>query len=150
MSYWIDYEIMSNTQTPICMCEGYWANIHFSVARYAGGIKAFGHEYQIVNKQGATLFELSDRHSKYYVGDGNRKAIEPGEPADLCRTDFIPFYKKLGREAFLQVLKEHSRTPDTELKKIYKELTKKEKECQSKKKTKVDTPKIGKLFEQES
>ena len=86
---------MSNTQTPICMAEEYWANSHFSVARYSGGIKAFGHEYQIVNKQGATLFELSDRHSKYYVGDGQQKAIEPGEPADLCRTDFILFYKKL-------------------------------------------------------
>lgn len=109
------------------MCEGYWANGYFSVARYSGGINAFDHEYQIVNKQGATLFELSDRNSKYYVGDGDKKAIEPGEPADLCRTDFIPFYKKLGREAFLQVLKEHQRTPDTELKKIYKELTKKEK-----------------------
>lgn len=52
---------MSNTQTPICMAEEYWANSHFSVARYSGGIKAFGHEYLIVNKQGATLFELSDR-----------------------------------------------------------------------------------------
>lgn len=118
---------MSNTQTPICMCEEYWANSHFSVARYSGGIKAFGHEYQIVNKQGATIFELSDKSSKYYVGDGDKKAIEPGEPADLCRTDFIPFYKKLGREAFIKVLEEHPRTPDTELKKIYKELTKKEK-----------------------
>lgn len=141
---------MSNTQTPICMCEEYWADGYFSVARYSGGIKAFDHEYLIVNKQGATLFELSDRHSKYYVGDGDKKAIEPGEPADLCRTDFIPFYKKLGREAFLQVLKEHPRTPDTELKKIYKKLTEKEEQRQSKKKTKVDTPRIGNLFEQES
>lgn len=116
---------MSNTQTPICMCEEYWANSHFSVARYSGGIKAFGHEYQIVNNQGATIFELSDKSSEYYVGDGDKKAIEPGEPADLCRTDFIPFYKKLGREAFIKVLEEHPRTPDTELKKIYKELTKK-------------------------
>lgn len=114
---------MNTQESPICMAEEYWANTHFSVARYAGGIKAFGHEYQIVNKQGATLFELSDRHSKYYVGDGQQKAIGPGEPADLCRTDFIPFYKKLGREAFIKILKEHPRTSDTELKKIYKELT---------------------------
>ena len=140
---------MSNTQTPICMCEEYWANSYYSVARYSGEIIAYGHEYVIVNKQGATIFELSDKHSKYYVGEGD-KAIEPGEPADLCRTDFIPFYKKLGREEFIRVLKEHPRLPDTELKQIYKELTKRKKECQSKKKTKADTPRTGKLFGQES
>ena len=136
---------MSNTQTPICMCEEYWRNTQLSIAHIFGGITYNGQSYKIVNKQGATLFELSDRHSKYYVGSGDKKAIEPGEPADLCRTDFIPFYKKLGREAFLQVLKEHPRTPDTELKKIYKELTKKEKKHGT---VQNHTSHIGDLFGQ--
>lgn len=132
---------MSYNQSPICISEKQWANGYLSIAKYHGGIKAFGHEYRIVNNRGATLYELSDPHSKFYVGDGDRKAIEPGESADLCRTDFIPFYKKLGREAFVKVLKEHPRASDTELKKVYKDLTKKVKESQS--------TKIGDLFEQE-
>lgn len=139
---------MSTQHYPICMAEEYWANSYFSVARYYGGIQMNQYSYKIVNKEGITIFELSDPENEHYVGDGDEQAIKPGEPADLVREDFIPFYKKLGREAFLHVLKEHPCTPDTELKKIYKELTKKEEQCQSKKKTKVDTPRIGNLFEQ--
>ena len=112
-------ENKKRSNAPICMAESYWANSHFSIARYSGGIKAFGHEYEIVNKDGVTLLELSSPMGKYYVGDGN-KAIEPGEPADLCRVDWIPIYKALGREAFLEYLKEN-RTLE-EAKKYVKEL----------------------------
>ena len=107
------------SNAPICMAEKFWVNSHLSVARHCGGIKAFGHEYKIVNKHGISLFELSDPTGKYYVGDEN-KAIEPGEPADLCRVDWIPIYKALGREAFLEYLKEN-RTLE-EAKKYVKEL----------------------------
>ena len=113
---------MTNQHYPICMAEEYWASSQFSVARYYGGIIVNGHKYKIVNKQGITIFELSDPSSKHYVKSG--KAIEPGEPADLVREDFIPFYKKLGRDAFIKVLEENQRMSDTELKKIYKEMTK--------------------------
>lgn len=112
---------------PIAMTEEYWANSHMSIARYYGGVTFNGHEYQIVNKHGITIFELSDPSSKHYVGGGNKKAIEPGEPADLVRKDFITYYRGLGRDRFLDVLKEHQQTSDTELKKIYRELTKKKK-----------------------
>ena len=111
-----------STHNPICMAEEFWANSYFSVARHYGGVKAFGHEYNIVNKQGATIFELSDPSSKYYVGDGKKKAIEPGEPADLCRVDFIPLYKELGRDSFIKVLEIHPKKSDVELKKIFLEL----------------------------
>ena len=94
------------SNAPICMAEDYWANSMFSVARYWGGIEAFGHKYHIVNKEGITIFELSDPTGKHYVGDNN-KAIEPGEPADLCRVDWIPIYKALGREAFIEYLKQN-------------------------------------------
>jgi len=39
-------------------------------------------------------------------------AIEPGEPADLCRRDFVPLYRKLGRGRFLEILKAHQQTSD--------------------------------------
>ena len=113
---------MTEQHYPICMAEEYWSTTYFSVARYYGGMQMNKHSYKIVNKEGATIFELSDPCSKYYVK--GEKAIEPGQPADLVREDFIPFYKKLGRDTFIKVLEENQRMSDTELKKIYKEMTK--------------------------
>lgn len=89
----------------IIMTEEYWANSQFSVARYYGEIRINGKIYKIVNKQGATIFELSDPDSPYYVGDGNTKAIEPGEPADLVLEEWIPFYKQLGRDKIIECVK---------------------------------------------
>ena len=82
---------MSNKAfAPVAMAEEYWASSHMSIARYYGRIQFNGHEYQIVNKHGITIFELSDPDSKHYVGGGNKKAIEPGEPADLSRARPLP------------------------------------------------------------
>ena len=89
----------------IIMTEEYWANSQFSVARYYGGIIINGKSYKIVNKQGATIFELSLPKSPYYVGDGNM-AIPPGEPADLVLEEWIPIYKKLGRDKFIECVKQ--------------------------------------------
>lgn len=111
---------MEKQNAPICMAEEYWANSHFSVARYSGGVKAFGYEYDIVNKEGITIFELSNPQSKHYVGDGNKKAIEPGEPADLVRIDWIPIYRALGREKFLEYLRTHNPADLTEARKFIK------------------------------
>lgn len=87
------------------MTEEYWANSQFSVARYYGGLQIGGKSYKIVNKQGATIFELSDPDSPYYVGDGNM-AIPPGEPADLVLEEWIPIYKKLGRDKTIELVKQ--------------------------------------------
>lgn len=87
----------------IVMTESYWANTQFSVARYSGRIAVEGHEYVIVDKRGHDIFECSLEAEKA----GRAKAIEPGEPADLCRTDFVPIYRKLGREQFLRFLEEN-------------------------------------------
>ena len=102
---------------PICMSEEYWANSQFSVARYYGRIKVGEHEYIIVNKDGKDIFECS------IIADrlGKDKAIEAGEPCDLCRIDFVKFYKKLGRDKFLDILKENQYMPDNEIKKIMSE-----------------------------
>ncbi len=104
--------------TPICMSEEFWANSQFSVVRYYGRMKLGGYEYIIVNKEGKDIFQCSFEAKKA----GRDKAIEPGEPADLCRSDFVKYYKKLGRERFLEVLKENQYTSDVELKKIYKTI----------------------------
>lgn len=87
----------------IVMAEDAWANCQLSIARYYGMVKYNGHEYVIVDKRGHDIFECSAEAGK----EGRKKAIEPGEPADLCRTDFVPIYRKLGREEFLRFLKEN-------------------------------------------
>ena len=76
----------------ILMTEEYWRNSHLSIAKYYGGIKINEQEYIIVNKMGKDLFHCS---------------IAPGEPADLIRKDFHLLYRKLGREKFMELLKEH-------------------------------------------
>ena len=102
---------------PVCMTEEYWADSQLSIARYYGRIKFCGHEYYIVDKCGRDIFECSAIAERTC----SDKAIPAGEPCDLVRKDFIPYYRKLGREKFLAVLKDHLRTDDKELKAIYKE-----------------------------
>lgn len=101
----------------IVMTESYWANTQFSVARYSGRIAVEGHEYVIVDKRGRDIFECSLEAQKA----GRKKAIEPGEPADLCRTDFVPIYRKLGRDQFLKFIQEN---PDLKTPKQAKERLK--------------------------
>ena len=100
----------------ILMTEEYWANTQLSIARYYGCIRFNGVEFKIVNKDGITLEQLSDPQSKHYVKDG--KAINPGEPADLVAKEWIPIYKKLGRDKLIELLKEE--TPLEEIKRIAK------------------------------
>lgn len=88
----------------ILMTEEFWANSHFSVARYYGEVKVNGSRYVIVDKLGRTLLECSIIAEK----EGREKAIEAGEPADLIREEFIPLYKKHGRDKFIEVLKAHT------------------------------------------
>ena len=105
---------------PILMTEEFWANSLFSIARYYGRIKAFGYEYWIVDKNGIDVFELSDLAEK----EGREKAISPGEPCDLVRKDFMKHYRKLGRERFLEILKECGNIPPSEaLNRMNEELT---------------------------
>lgn len=116
---------MSNSNAPICMAEEYWRNSQLSIARFYGSIKFNGFEYSIVNKAGITVFELSVQDSKHYMqGD---KIIQPGEPCDLVRNDFIPFYAALGRDAFLSVLKANQYADEKALKAIFKEKKKESK-----------------------
>lgn len=87
---------------PIAMTEEYWANSQFSIARYYGQIKINGHVYVIVNKEGKDIFECSAEAEKA----GREKAIEAGEPCDLCLQEMIPVYRHFERERFFELLKE--------------------------------------------
>lgn len=84
------------------MTEEYWASSLYSIARYYGGIKIRGVEYVIVNKEGKDIFECSEEAEKA----GREKAIEPGEPADLIDKRYQPIYRKVGREKFIEWVKE--------------------------------------------
>lgn len=99
------------------MTEEYWANSQFSIARYCGRIKVFGREYVIVNKDGLDIFACSIKAEK----EGRQKAIEPGEPCDLCRMDFVPMYHEMGRDKFIEFIKAH---PDINTVKQAKEYLK--------------------------
>lgn len=93
-------------RNPVLFTEEYWANSQLSVVRYSGGCEFNGKEYKIVNKDGISVEELSNPQSKHYVGNG-RYAIPPGEPADLVMVDWIPVYRKLGRDATIGLLKDN-------------------------------------------
>ena len=94
---------MNGNRYPIVMTEEFWRNSQLSLARFYGRINVFGREYIIVDKRGHDIFECSEEAEKA----GREKAIEPGEPCDLCRVDFVPIYRKLGREQFLKFIKEN-------------------------------------------
>lgn len=111
---------MTNNDMPICMTEEYWKNFQFSIARYYGQININGHEFIIVNKDGLDVFALSAMAEK----SGKEKAIEPGEPCDLLRVDFIKYYKELKRDRFIAILKEHPHASTKELKTIMNEKIK--------------------------
>lgn len=57
---------------------------------------------------------------------GKEKAIEPGEPCDLVREDFIKYYKKLKRDKFLAVLKEHPTASAEDMKRVMSGISKRE------------------------
>lgn len=91
---------MSNT--PILMTEDYWTNSPFSIARYYGQIKVRGVEYIIVNKEGKDIFQLSVEANRA----GREKAIEPGEPCDLVDVRYQPIYREVGRDKFIEWVKD--------------------------------------------
>lgn len=113
---------MSNDK-PILMTEENWKNSQLSPAGRYGGINWGDTPYVVVDETGTTLFELSTLQAK----DGREWLIPPGKPADLVVEEFVPFYKKLGREKFVEILRQNRTTPYDKMKKIFKEATKSDK-----------------------
>ena len=94
---------------PILMTEDYWANSQFSVVRHTGGMQWNGVRYVICHKEGKDIYECSREAEK----EGRAKAIEPGEPCDLVDERYLPVYRKLGRDKFIELIKEHAElTPE--------------------------------------
>lgn len=81
-------------ELPIFMTKEYWMNSQLSIARFTGGFNFQGKEWLIVPQAN-----------------------------DLIRLDFLEYYYKLGRDRFIEVLKEHQQATDDELFEIYKGLT---------------------------
>jgi hypothetical protein len=88
---------------PILITEEYWANSRLSVVRYTGSMRWNGVVYVICNKEGKDIFQCSIEAEKA----GREMAIEPGEPCDLIDERYLPVYRKLGREKFIELIKEH-------------------------------------------
>ncbi len=83
------------------MTEEYWANTQLSIVRHTGQVRLNGVHYIIVNKEGKDVFECSWEADR----EGREKAIPPGEPCDLIDARFQKYYRKMGREKFLEWLK---------------------------------------------
>ena len=93
-----------HSTAPILMTEEYWASSYLSVVRHFGHIGFNGHTYTIVDKLGRDIFECSLIAEK----EGRALAIEPGEPCDLVRNEYIPIYRAVGRDEFMRLIKETS------------------------------------------
>jgi hypothetical protein len=87
---------------PLVMDEEFWANSQFSIARYFGRVQIGDGVYIIVNKEGKDIFECSFEAEMA----GREKAIEPGEPCDLCLAELVPVYRWLGRDELLKRIKD--------------------------------------------
>lgn len=88
-----------------------WMNSQLSVAKYSGGVQVTGEDGKtrtllIVNKEGKDLTQVG---------------IPEGEPADLVDKEFIPLYKKLGRDLFIAIVNANPLVSRGELKNILTE-----------------------------
>lgn len=101
----------------ILLTKESWMNSHLSVAKYSGGVQVTGEDGKtrtllIVNKEGKDLTQVG---------------IPPGEPADLVDKEFIPLYKKLGRDLFISIVNANSLVSRGELKNILTEAVEEKK-----------------------
>lgn len=87
----------------ILMTEEYWMNSQFSIVRHYGKIKIDNKSYILVNKEGKDIFQCSIEAEKA----GREKAIEAGEPADLVDVNYVPIYRKVGRDRFIEMVKQN-------------------------------------------
>lgn len=92
----------------ILLTKESWMNSQLSVAKYSGGVQVTGEGGKkrtlfIVNKEGKDLYQVG---------------IPSGEPADLVDKEFIPFYKKLGRDLFISIVNANPLASRKELKEI--------------------------------
>ena len=77
----------------IVIAKEAWLCSQLSIAKYYGGIDISDEE------NGTRHFLVVDGKGKPYQG-----RLSPREPADLVDKEFIPFYRKLGRDKFISIV----------------------------------------------
>lgn len=81
-----------------------WMNSQLSIARFYGGLRLGGHEYMVMPDSG-----------------------------DLLRVDFVKYYKKLGRDRLIEIIRANNHVSDKELKALCEKDLKEVKESKNKK-----------------
>jgi hypothetical protein len=77
----------------IVIAKEAWLCSQLSIAKYSGGIDISDEE------NGTRHFLVVDGKGQPYQG-----RLSPREPADLVDKEFIPFYRKLGRDKFISIV----------------------------------------------
>lgn len=79
----------------VIFAKGFWLYSPLSVARYSGGID--------ISEPGDDKrhFLIVDEKGQPFCGDLSPKNVQ----ADLVDKEFIPLYKKLGRDLFISIVK---------------------------------------------
>ena len=77
----------------IVIAKEAWLCSQLSIAKYYGGIDISDEE------NGTRHFLVVDGKGQPYQG-----RLSPREPADLVDKEFIPFYRKLGRDKFISIV----------------------------------------------
>ena len=77
----------------IVIAKEAWLCSQLSIAKYSGGIDISDEE------NGTRHFLVVDGKGKPYQG-----ILSPREPADLVDKEFLPFYRKLGRDKFISIV----------------------------------------------
>lgn len=95
----------------IMFTKEFWLSSHLSIAIRYGGID---------------ISDKEDGKRHYLIVDGKGKpfcgTLSPEMPADLVDKEFIPLYKKLGREKFISIVKDNILANRKELKKILSDV----------------------------
>ncbi len=119
----------------ILIAKEYWMNSQLSVAKYSGGV---------------TVTDKDGKHRMYVVvnskGSTDWTHLDASEPADLIDTDFIEYYKKLGRDKMIVLLDSNKVLSRSSLKELLKQEVEKLKGERKAKTEKAKTEKAKDLY----
>ncbi len=121
-------------KVPFAMSEKQWKETTLCIAKYYGETRYNGELYTIMRKDGKDYFEAAAEAAS----DGRSIPIEEGEPRDLVREDFVPFYKRFKRERFWGVIMSNPGKTDEEYFEIFKKLMVTCRTCKFRKRVKLN------------
>jgi hypothetical protein len=117
----------------IVIAKESWLCSQLSIAKYSGGIDISDQE------NGTRHFLVVDGKGKPYQGK-----LLPSVPADLIDKEFIPLYRKLGREKFISLVSGNPLASRKELKQILSDavLSEKAEKAAREEKLKAQNPSL--------